>query len=462
MGSATDREVSDAYLGALTGVRSGKRSFYPEYVRSAERLENAVRALDRISRALVVTGEGPRALVEAVVATATEHLQADWLLVAVADGALQAARPRFLFSAGDGLIDDEHRLPHSVLEQLRVLRCRPWEAEHDDVIDDYQHTGIVRVGMTLDGEPVGGIAARPGPAVTVADTDLALLRVLANHAAVALHNSFLLHATTRLRGRTAQLSETAEQRARDLAARNAELAETQQRLIAAMQRQALDDERHRIARELHDSVTQDVLSAGMTIELCRSELLDGPDDVGPTIERLGAAKDLTRHAVERLRAAIYALHHTAEESSGSLPVLLQRLSTVHLPSDLKVQVRVSGDPVALSAEAEHSLLRLTGEALFNTVMHTTATQAQVRLRYQARAIVLTISDDGDGDPAQLRKMLRLASAADFGGGHRGLANMAARIADLDGTMSIRKSRLGGIMLRFELPAPEQTHRRAAG
>ncbi|MPY96556.1 MAG: hypothetical protein GEU97_00870 [Actinophytocola sp.] len=209
--------------------------------------------------------------------------------------------------------------------------------------------------------------------------------MLANHAAVALHNSFLLHATTRLRGRTAQLSETAEQRARDLAARNAELAETQQRLIAAMQRQALDDERHRIARELHDSVTQDVLSAGMTIELCRSELLDGPDDVGPTIERLGAAKDLTRHAVERLRAAIYALHHTAEESSGSLPVLLQRLSTVHLPSDLKVQVRVSGEPVALPGEAEHSLLRLTGEALFNTVMHTTATQAQVRLRYQARS-----------------------------------------------------------------------------
>lgn len=462
MGSTADHEVSDAYLGALTGVRSGKRSFYPEYVRSAERLENAVRALDRISRALVVTGEGPRALVEAVVATATDHLQADWLLVAVADGALQAARPRFLFSAGDELIDDERRLPHSALEQLRVLRSRPWEAEVHDVGEEHERIGLVRVGMTLDGEPVGGIAARPGRAVTVADTDLALLRVLANHAAVALHNSFLLHATTRLRGRTAQLSETAEQRARDLAARNAELAETQQRLIAAMQRQALDDERHRIARELHDSVTQDVLSAGMTIELCRAELIDNPDDVGPTIERLSAAKDLTRHAVERLRAAIYALHNTAEESSGSLPVLLERLSTVHLPSDLKVQVTVTGEPIALPGEAEHSLLRLTGEALFNTVMHTTASQAQVRLRYQARTIVLTISDDGDGDPAQLRKMLRLASAADLAGEHRGLANMAARTTELGGTMSIRKSRLGGIMLRFEIPAPEQNNRRAAG
>ncbi len=46
-------------LAALTGLRSGKRSYYPEYIRSAERLENAVQALDGISRALVRTAAGP-------------------------------------------------------------------------------------------------------------------------------------------------------------------------------------------------------------------------------------------------------------------------------------------------------------------------------------------------------------------------------------------------------------------
>src|ERR1019366_889486 len=60
-------------LEALTGLRSGKRSFYPEYVRSAERLEQAVQALDGISRALVRTAAGPRTLVEWVVRTATAH-----------------------------------------------------------------------------------------------------------------------------------------------------------------------------------------------------------------------------------------------------------------------------------------------------------------------------------------------------------------------------------------------------
>ena len=71
-------------LEALTGLRTGKRSFYPEYVRSAERLEHAVQALDGISRALVRTGAGPRPLVEWVVRTATTHLRAEWLLFVVA------------------------------------------------------------------------------------------------------------------------------------------------------------------------------------------------------------------------------------------------------------------------------------------------------------------------------------------------------------------------------------------
>ncbi|GAA3815858.1 MULTISPECIES: MadS family sensor histidine kinase [Amycolatopsis] len=441
--------TTENYLGALTGVRSGKRSFYPEYVRTAERLERAVGALDRISRALVRTGEGPRALVEAVVRAAAEHVQADWLLFAVADGALRAARPRFLLLTGGELVEDERLFPPDALAHLRILRSRPWEA------GDPAESGV-RVPMTLDCEPVGGIAARPAPGMDIADTDLAVLRVLANQAAVALHNSYLVHATMQLRGRTEALSEAAEQQARDLAARNAELQETQRRLIEVMQRQALDDERHRIARELHDSVTQDVLSAGMMIEICRAEMTEPGADLAALREKLTGAKDLTRHAVERLRAAIYALHHSESEPSGSLPVLLERLSTVHLPTDLTVSVSVHGEPVPLPGEAEHSLLRITGEALFNTVMHTNAARARIRLDYRADSIRLSIADDGDGDPAQLRRMLRLSSATDLAGAHRGLANMRARTEELGGTLSIRRSRIGGILLLLEIPLPLDT------
>ncbi|NBM19490.1 sensor histidine kinase [Streptomyces sp. GC420] len=448
------RQAAD--LGALTGLRSGKRSFYPAYVRSMERLEHTVEALDGISRALVRSAEGPRALVEAVVRTAAEHLQARWLLLALADGALRVARPRFLLYADDVLIDDEARLPAEAREHLEVLRARPWEAGAPA-----RGRGWVRAPMTLDDEPVGGIAAQPGAGVEVAETDLAVLRVLANQAAVALHNSYLFHAATALRGRTEQLSEAAEKQARDLAARSAELAEAQTRLLDAMQRQALDDERHRIARELHDSVTQYVLSAGMTVEVCRAELeaLGGP--AGDIAGRLATAKDLNRYAVERLRAAIYALHHTSHEPTGPLPVLLERLSTVHLTTDLDVRVRVEGSPVPLPPQAEQSILRLTGEALFNSATHGKAGRALVRLRYLPEAVVLTVSDNGTGDPAQLRHALRLSRAADLSGRHRGLANMVARAEEMGGRLSIRRSGMGGVLLRVEIPLPGRSDQEAA-
>ncbi|WP_406691625.1 sensor histidine kinase [Saccharopolyspora sp. ID03-671] len=436
-------------LGVLTGLRSGKRSFYPEYVRSAERLEHAVQALDRISGALVRTVEGPRTLVEAVVRAAAEHLQADRMLVGIADGALRAARPRFLLLHRGELVDDEAALPPEVREQLDVIRNRPWEIELEP-----GGPGWVRAPMTLDGEPVGGIVGWPGD-VQVADTDLAILRVLANQAAVAVHNSFLFHAAAQLRGRTEQLSEAAAQQARDLAARNAELQETQRRLVEAMQRQALDDERHRIARELHDTVTQYVLSAGMTVEVCRAELAEMGPEAAQVAEKLAPAKGLTQQAVERLRAAIYALHHGAEEPPGSLPVLLKQLSTVHLSSELEVEVRVAGSPAPLPPEDESSILRLTGEALFNIVSHAEATRAVVQLVYQADQLRLTVSDDGTGDPAQLRRSLKLSEAADLAGRHRGLANMAARAEELGGALSIRRSRMGGVALQLRVPLPPE-------
>jgi signal transduction histidine kinase len=444
---ATDPHA-DTDLDVLTGLRTGKRSFYPEYVRSSERLERAVQALDGISRALVRTAEGPRALVETVARAAADHLQARWLLLAVADGALRAARPRFLLLSENELVDDERLLPDGVAHHLEVLRSRPWEVE-----SSASGPGWVRAPMTLDGEPVGGIVARPGTRIDVAATDLAILRVLANQAAVALHNSYLFHAATRLRGRTEQLSQAAERQARDLAERSAELAETQQRLVGAMQRQALDDERHRIARELHDSVTQYVLSAGMTIELCRSELGGLGDAAADVADRLAGAKDLSRQAVERLRAAIYALHHSSDEQPGSLPAMLERLSVVHQPTDLEVRVRVEGSPVPLPPQAEQSILRLTGEALFNSAAHGKATRALVRLRYRPDVVVLTVSDNGTGEPAQLRRALRLSRAGDVSGRHRGLANMRGRAEELGGALSIRRSRMGGIRLRVDVPLP---------
>lgn len=433
-------------LDALTGVRSGKRSFYPEYVRSNERLRATVRALDGISAAVVRTHEGPRALVEAVVRAAADHLRAQWVMFVLADGAMPAARPRFLLLGPAGWVAERADLPRRARAELEALQQRPWEST-----EDCRDARVVRMLMTLECEPIGGLAALLPDDVKVDDTDRSILRVLANQAAVALHNSFLVHAATQLKGRTQELTAEADRQAESLRTRISELQEAQHNLVGLLNRQALDDERHRIARDLHDSVTQDVWSAGMAIELCRADLAQLDGVPGELVERLTGAKDLARRALESLRAAIYALSTRSDARPVSLPDTLRRLSTVHPPSGLQVSVTVRGEPRRLDGDVEHALVRIAGEALFNTARHSNATESTIRLQYTKNSVSLTVSDDGGGEPARLCRLLRLSQGTDLAGQHRGLANMATRARELGGKLSIARSAMGGIKIRVDLP-----------
>jgi signal transduction histidine kinase len=306
----------------------------------------------------------------------------------------------------------------------------------------FDRTGNAGATIWLDGRVVGGFVAWTPPHREVDDTDRSVLHILAGQTAAALQNCALLDRSERL------LAQTLRQ-ARDLERRHDELQATQAELGAARQREVLDSERHRIARELHDSVTQYALSAGMQIEVVRSSIADPVQR-----ERLGTAKELTRRAVEQLRSAIYALGRSGERGRQSLPAMLEELSTVHMPSDLRVEVRLEGRPVALSSTAERSLFRVAGEALFNTAVHAEASRAVVRLAYRGDQVRLTISDDGCGRPEEVRRSLRAASVACPSGEHRGLVNMAARARELGGTLTFRRARLGGLQVQVDIPIPE--------
>jgi signal transduction histidine kinase len=121
-----------------------------------------------------------------------------------------------------------------------------------------------------------------------------------------------------------------------------------------------------------------------------------------------------------------------------------------MPDELSVEVRIGGKPVALSAECEQSLFRIAGEALFNTAVHAEASRAVVRLAYTCGSVRLTISDDGNGSPEEVRRSLRAASATPSGE-HRGLVNMQARARELGGTVAFRRARLGGLQVQVEIP-----------
>ena len=433
-------------LARLTGLRSGKGSFYPELRVTAQRLHRTVTALDTISRALVRTTEGPENLVRAVAEAARTHLDAEWVLLALADGALPEASVRHLIVDSDGVVyafeglsearDPGPDLPDAVLNRLNDI-LRGQLAQFRSPVIESRHA---HVPIELDGDVIGAFAAWTPTHRTLDDTDAVVMRILAGQTAVALQNSALF---------TKSLALLAQSEAR-----NAELLATQRELGAAQRHQVLDSERHRIARELHDSVAQTVLSAGMQIQVCRSEIdgLTGREDLG---ERLDLAKDLTRSASEQLRSAIYALNQPGDDAHrSSLAEMLAQLATVHMPEDLRVSLRVVGPRVELPGEVEHALLRIAGEALFNTAMHGNATRAQLRLTYSDLGVSLAIADDGTGDPAKMRLILQLAEATDVDGRHRGLANMRARAGEHGGTFEVHRARIGGVRVVARIPYPQ--------
>lgn len=431
-------------ISELTGLRSSKPSWYAEYRHTAESLQRALGSLEHIAGVLSATGQGADALCRAVVDATAEHLGSPWVVLALGPEALPMARPRLIGRGPAGRpVGELAALPEvvrrPVLDALTSRAVEAWQTAE----------GAVVVPLVVDGEPAGALVACGGPRRTATAADLAILRIVGNQSAVALLSDHLLAGSEELRRRTEQLYAQAQQRAGELAERHTQLAEAEQRLDDAAQREAVDAERHRIARELHDSVAQHVLSAGMTIEWCRTEVAHHPE----VHERLGHAKALTREAVERLRVAIHALSsHDHGEPGQGLPELLARLPGVHPLPGLAVAVRVEGRPRALPFTVENALFRIASECLFNTARHAAATRCTVRLAYRPEEVRLSVADDGSGDPDTLRRALRASGRRDDGY-HRGLGNIDSRCREMAATLRFTRARMGGVRVEVRLPVP---------
>ncbi len=169
--------------------------------------------------------------------------------------------------------------------------------------------------------------------------------------------------------------------------------------LQEVRRQAAEHERRRLARELHDSVIQQVLAAGLTIDWCLAEVPAG----SPVHAKLEHARRLTGIAVRRLRSSLQTLAEGPRPDEEDLPDMLRRLLALPLAHGLDLSVEVTGTPVALPGAVRRSLYRVASECLFNTARHAGARRAVIRLSYGPGVVVLSVADDGHGQADRFRR-----------------------------------------------------------
>jgi signal transduction histidine kinase len=199
--------------------------------------------------------------------------------------------------------------------------------------------------------------------------------------------------------------------------------------ISAYQRAAAREERARVARDLHDSLAQDL--AFISMEGRRLAARE------PAAAPLAAAAE---DALRTSRATLFELHGEDE----ALPAALARLAG-SLAGRRGVRLQLDIDNRADAApDARNGLLRITSEAISNAIRHGHASQVSVKLEERG-GLRLSILDDGCGfDPAALP-----SNGAEDGG--FGLAGMRERVASLGGALSIRSRPGGGTEIEVVLP-----------
>jgi PAS domain S-box-containing protein len=207
--------------------------------------------------------------------------------------------------------------------------------------------------------------------------------------------------------------------------------EARAELEASRAKIAIMEDRQRIARDLHDTVIQDIFAAGLGLRAVQAEV-EQPDHVG----RLGVAVEQLDAAIARLRRVIFDLRARAGiDVEGTI---LNVVDHAAADSDLEIVVDTEGPLEQLSARVVEHLVATVREAMANVVRHADATRADILVRVHDGQCCLEVRDDGRG----------MAGTPSVG---FGLDNMANRAAALGGGFEIADNGGKGSRVRWCVP-----------
>ncbi len=285
---------------------------------------------------------------------------------------------------------------------------------------------------------------------TIRRWTVTVVEQFAAHAALSLRNAWLReqleqrYAENRalqqqLVAQNLGLEEQVEERTRDLrqSLERLRLTDEQRRMLLERLVHVEEDERKRIAGDIHDDPVQTLTAASMWLQLLRRDLTDPKH-----LEDVDKLLQIVADAIGSLRTLTFRLRPSVLDEDGLAPALREYLDSLDAAFEHRVEDRLELEP---PSELGVVLYRMAQEALNNINKHANAKSVHVLLEHRRRGYLLRIDDDGVGftAPASLRSER----------GHLGLTSMRERATMAGGTCRLESSPGAGTTVEFWVPHP---------
>ena len=315
-------------------------------------------------------------------------------------------------------------------------------SEHAAAFKDATENHIVGVPLKWEEQIIGGIDILNDPdGRCFVSNDIWLLSQFADLASIAVKNAEL---HTQIKQFSQELEQKVAERTHQLSQARDEIATKAEQLRSLWDKtiRLQEEERARIARDMHDGVIQ--LIAGARLELTAARVVAGSGLPPRAIEKMDALRGILDDMERELRRAIYDLQPPILDAVGLMPALQKYVLAFQKLSGIACQMRLFGTPHRLPPTIEITVFRLVEESLHNVMSHARANQASVVVDFSPALLCVTVQDDGQGFDCEQPK-------ENGDGRGLGLLGMRERVKGLNGKMEIRSASGHGTQLVFRLP-----------
>ncbi len=235
----------------------------------------------------------------------------------------------------------------------------------------------------------------------------------------------------------AKLAERVEERTAALSSVNAALQLAEQR-----QQTAVLAERNRLAREIHDTLSQGFTGIVIQLETAEDVLEQNPEDLDSVLAHLAQARALARESLAEARRSVWELRPQALLHQPLAEAITNGVTRITDGTSLTATFVLAGAARPVPADIEDHLLRISQEAITNVLRHARAHTVRVILTFTAASVCLCIEDDGRG-----------TSGNGTGGKGFGLISMRERVERMTGHFSISDRPEQGTQVWVEVPLP---------